>query len=59
MMEPLSRELANIAMKLEDRWIDRITALEQKGQTYGDAEYDAASKNLDAVFSEFMIWDDE
>ena len=52
-MKPLSRELANIAMRLEDRWI------EQKGQTYGDAEYDAASKNLDAVFSEFMIWDDE
>jgi hypothetical protein len=27
-MKPLSRELANIAMRLEDRWIDQITALE-------------------------------
>ena len=58
-MKSLSRELAIIATKLEDRWIDRITALELKGQTYGDADYDAASNNLNAVCSEFWVWDDE
>jgi hypothetical protein len=58
-MKSLSRVLASIAMKLEDQWIDRITALEQKGQTFGNAEYDSACKNLNAVCSEFWIWDDE
>jgi hypothetical protein len=58
-MKSLSRELASIATKLEDRWIDRITTLEYKGQTYGNADYNDACKNLNAICSEFWIWDDD
>lgn len=58
-MNRLSRELGNAATRLEERWIDRINTLEKAGKTYGDPEYDIACENLNAVASEFWLWEEE
>ena len=58
-MKPLAKEFTAVSQELEGIWISRINELESQGMTFGDPEYDLASKNLCAIAGEFWIWDEE
>ena len=58
-MKPLAKEFTAVSQELEGIWISRINELESQGMTFGDQEYDLASKNLCAIAGEFWIWDEE
>ena len=56
MMEPLPKDLCDVAARLEKVWIARVSELKARGQSLGDPAYDLACGKLSAVVNEFVVW---